>query len=211
MSAARGTCTLIAPPAPRTNPAMRKQDPPAPRRGLPLDRTMRPDAVLLRRELRWTAATMLALGAAGYAFAGAYGAAIGTGTGFLLQQAAYRLVVRALWYGWQTRAITYDGAARAQQLGQISLRAFTLWMRTATANDRLYVALWNVGAGDDDDREEVEDSTAEIRIRHAYSLAVRLDNEPLWCDNPHRQRLRRSLQRDEARLLRLATGERLGE
>ena len=192
---------------------MPRQDPPAPRRGLPLDRTMRPDAVLLHRELRWTAATMLALGAIGYVIAGAYGAAIGTGSGFLLQQAGYRLVVRALWYGWQTRAVTYDGAARAQQITRISLRAFTLWMRTATANDRVYVALWNVGAGDDDDddRKEVENSTAEIRIRHAYSLAVRLDNEPLWCDNPHRRRLRRSLQRDEARLLRLATGERLGE
>jgi len=191
---------------------MPQQDPPARRRGLPLNRTMEPDAILLRRELRWTAGTMSALGAIGYAFAGAYGAAIGTGTGFLLQPAAYRLVVRALWHGWSTRAITYDGAARAQQLARTSLRAFTLWMRTATANDRLYVALWNVGGGeDDDDRKEVQDSTAEIRIRHAYSLAARLDNEPLWCDNPYRRRLRRSLQRDEARLLRLATGERLEE
>lgn len=188
---------------------MPRQDPPARRRGLPLDRTLRPDAVLLRRELRWTAATMLALGAAGYAFAGAYGAAIGTGAGFLLQQAAYRLVVRALWHGWTTRAITDKGDEVAQRSARISLRAFTLWMRTATANDRLYVALWNVGADEDDDGEDVRESTAEIRIRHAYSLAVRLDNEPLWCDNPHRRRLRRSLQRDEARLLRLATGERL--
>jgi len=190
---------------------MQRQEPPAGRRGLPLDRTMRPDAVLLRRELRWTAGTMLALSAAGYAFAGAYGAAIGTGTGFLLQQAAYRLVVRALWYGWQTRTVEYEGVERARKLARISLRAFTLWMRTASANDRLYVALWNVGTGDDNDREEVEDSTAEIRIRHAYSLAIRLNNEPLWCDNPHRRRLRRSLQRDEARLLRLATGKRLEE
>ena len=188
---------------------MPRQDPPARRRGLRLDRTLRPDAVLLRRELRWTAATMLALGAAGYAFAGAYGAAIGTGAGFLLQQAAYRLVVRALWHGWATRAITHKGDEVAQRSARISLRAFTLWMRTATANDRLYVALWNVGADEDDDGEDVRESTAEIRIRHAYSLAVRLDNEPLWCDNPHRRRLRRSLQRDEARLLRIATGERL--
>ena len=190
---------------------MPPEDRPA-RRGLPLDRTLRPDAVLLRRELRWTAAAMLALGAAGYAFAGAYGAAVGTGAGFLLQQAAYRLVIRALWHGWATRAATYEGDERAQRIARISLRAFTLWMRTATANDRLYVALWNVGADEDDEeQEEVRDSTAEIRIRHAYSLAVRLDNEPLWCDNPHRRRLRRSLQRDEARLLRLATGERLEE
>jgi len=171
---------------------------------------MAPDAVLLRRELRWTAGTMLAMGGIGYAVADAYGAAIGTGIGFLLQQAAYRLVLRALWYGWQTRTVTYEGAERARKLARISLRAFTLWMRTASANDRLYVALWNIGADEaDDDRDQVRDSTAEIRIRHTYSLAVRLDNEPLWCDNPHRRRLRRSLQRDEARLLRLATGERL--
>ena len=119
-------------------------------------------------------------------------------------------MVRALWHGWQTRIVTYSGAERARQIARISLRAFTLWMRTATANDRLYIALWNVGSEDgDDDREETAESTAEIRIRHAYSLAARLDDEPLWCDNPHRRRLRRSLQRDEARLLRLATGERL--
>ena len=180
------------------------------RRGLPLHHTVRPDAVLLRRELRWTAATMLALGDAGHAIAGPYGAAIGTAAGFLLQQAAYKLTVQALWHGWATRAITFDGAERSKQLARISLRAFTLWMRTASANDRLYIALWNVGSEDgEDDEEEVTDSTAEIRIRYAYSLAVRLDNEPLWCDSPERRRLRRSLQRDEARLLRLATGERL--
>ena len=40
-------------------------------------------------------------------------------------------------------------------------------------------------------------------------VAARLDDEPLRCDNAQRRRLRRSLQRDEARLLRLATGERL--
>ncbi len=45
----------------RAQPAMRRQDRPT-RRGLPLDRTIRPDAVLLRRELRWTATAMLALG-----------------------------------------------------------------------------------------------------------------------------------------------------
>ncbi len=193
---------------------MPRDDHPA-RRGLPLHRTIRPDAVLLRRELRWTAAAILALGAAGYAIAGAHGAAIGTGAGFLLQQAAHRLVVRALWHGWSTRAVTFDGAERSQELARISLRAFTLWMRTATANDRLYIALWNVGSEDDEEDEEDEDevaeSTAEIRIRYAYSLATRLDNEPLWCDNPERRRLRRSLQRDEARLLRLATGQRLQE
>ena len=196
---------------------MPRQDRPA-RRGLPLHRTIRPDAVLLRRELRWTATTMLALGAAGYAIAGTYGAAIGTGAGFLLQQATYWLVVRTLWHGWSTRTVTYEGAERSQQLARISLRAFTLWMRTASANDRLYIALWNVGSedgeddeDDEDDEDEVADSTAEIRIRYAYSLATRLDNEPLWCDNLERRQLRRSLQRDEARLLRLATGEQLQE
>ena len=189
---------------------MPRQDPPAGRRGLPLDHTIRPDAVLVRRELRWTAGTMLALGVAGYALAGAYGAAIGTGSGFLLQQAAYRLVVRMLWHGWLTRTMTYDGPEKAQRIARITLRAFTLWMRTATANDRLYVALWNLGSDNpDDDQKELAESTAEIRIRYAYSLAARLDDEPLWCDNEHRRRLRRSLQRDEARLLRVATGERL--
>ena len=186
---------------------MRRQDHPT-RRGLPLDYTTRPDAVLLRRELRWTATAMLALGAAGYALSGAYGAAIGTGAGFLLQQAGYTLVVLALWHGWFTRAIALDGAERSEQLARISLRAFTLWMRTATANDRLYIALWNVG-NDDGEEDEHADSTAEIRIRYAYSVAARLEDEPLWCDNLHRRKLRRSLQRDEARLLRIATGKRL--
>ncbi|MCY4636353.1 MAG: hypothetical protein OXG04_17915 [Acidobacteria bacterium] len=155
---------------------------------------------------------MLALGAAGHAIAGLSGAAIGTATGFLLQQAAYKLTVQALWHGWSTRAVTFDGAERSQELARISLRAFTIWMRTASANDRLYIALWNIGSEDgEDDEDEVAESTAEIRIRYAYSLATRLDNEPLWCDNPERRRLRRSLQRDEARLLRLATGQRLQE
>ena len=78
---------------------MRKNDPPGRRRSLRLNRTMRPDAVLLRHELRWTAAATLTLGSIGYGSAGAYGAAIGTGLGFLLQQAGYRLMVRALWHG----------------------------------------------------------------------------------------------------------------
>lgn len=192
---------------------MPRHDRSRPRRGLPLDRTMRPDAVLLRRELRWTAATTLALSAAGYALADTHGAIIGAGSGFLLQQAAYRLAVRALWHGWATRFLTYEGPARTTEIARVTLRAFTLWMRTASANDRLYIALWAIGSGSgdnaDEERREVENSTAEIRIRHAYALATRLDNEPLWCDNEHRRRLRRSLQRDETRLLRLATGERL--
>lgn len=82
-------------------------------------------------------------------------------------------------------------------------------MRRASALERLYVALWNVGAGKDDDQSEVNHSTAEIRIRHAYMQALNLNDVPLRCDDAHRRRLRRSLQRDEARLLRLATGERL--
>ena len=172
---------------------------------------MRPDTVLLRRELRWTAAAMLTLGGIGYSFAGAYGAAMGTGIGFLLQQAGYRLMVRALWQGWHTRFTAREGAARAREHSHVSLRAFTLWMRTASTNDRLYIALWNVGTEEDNDGEDVRESTAEVRIRHAYWRAVKLDNEPLWCDNPHRRRLRESLQRDEERLLRLATGKGLKE
>lgn len=191
---------------------MSRHEPPTRRRGLPLDHTVRPDAVLLRREMRWTTAAVLALGAAGYAVGDAYGAAIGAGAGFLAQQAGYMLIVRALWHGWQTRTLAYDGSARARELARISLRAFTLWMRTASANDRLYVALWNVGNDDGEkEQEDVTDSVAERRIRSAYTLAAQLDNKALWCDNLYRRRLRRSLQRDEVRLLRIATGERLEE
>ena len=64
------------------------------RRGLPPKRSLRPDTVLLRRELRWTAATVLALGGAGYVIAGAYGATIGSAAGYLLQQIAYHVAVR---------------------------------------------------------------------------------------------------------------------
>ena len=187
---------------------MRKNNRPAGRRSLPLNHTMRPDAVLLRRELRWTAAATLTLGSMGYGFAGAYGAAVGTGIGFLLQQAGYRLTVRTLWQGWHTRFVAREGAERAREHCHVSLRAFTLWMRTATVNDRLYIALWNIG-NDEDDEKEVGESAAEFRIRQAYADALKLDNHPLWCDNPHRRRLRRSLQRDEERLLRLATGRGL--
>lgn len=186
---------------------MPRRDRPTPRRSLPLNRTFRPDTVLLRRELRWTAATALALGVLGHAAAGAHGAAIGAGTGFLLQQAAYRLIVRMLWHGWQTRCIALEGDARAETIARVSLRAFTLWMRTASANEQLYVALWNAGA--DKNESEAAGSTAEVRIRRAYSQAFTLEDVPLRCDNAHRRRLRRSLQRDEARLLRLATGERI--
>ncbi len=151
---------------------------------------------------------MLALGAAGYAVAGAYGAAIGAGAGLLVQQAGYSLVVVTLWHGWSTRAIAFDGTERSEQLARISLRAFTLWMRTATASDRLYIALWNVGSNEGEENE-VAGSMAEIRIRYAYALEARLDNEPLWCDSLHRRQLRCTLQRDEARLLQIATGEPL--
>ena len=188
---------------------MPQHERPAPRGNLPLNRTFRPDTVLLRRELRWTAATALALGVFGHAVAGAHGAAIGAGTGFLLQQEAYRLIVRMLWHGWQTRCITFEGDAGAERIAHVSLRAFTLWMRTASANDRLYVTLWNAGAERGDDQSEVHATATEIRIRHAYSQALTLNDVPLRCDNGRRRRLRRSLQRDEARLLRLATGERL--
>ena len=176
------------------------------RRGLPLDRTMRPDTVLLRRELRWTAATMAGLGAAGYAIEGPYGAAIWCGAGFLLQQAGYRLAVRTLWHGWRNRAIACDGVEKMRDLGQVWLRAFTLWMRTASARERLYLAGWT-GVDEDagEDQQVDAESTAEVRIRQAYDLVARLEDQPLWCDNVKRRRLRRSLQRDERHLLGLAT------
>lgn len=103
-----------------------RHDRPTPRRNLPVNRTFRPDTVLLRRELRWTAATALGLGVLGHAAAGAHGAAIGAGTGFLLQQAAYRLIVRMLWHGWQTRFFAFEGETTANETGHVSLRAFTL-------------------------------------------------------------------------------------
>ena len=177
-------------------------------RGLPLNHTTRPDTVLLRRELRWTAATMVTLGAAGYAVAGAYGTAIGAGTGFVLQQAVYRLAVAALWHGWWNRTMTYEGPEVARELRRITLRAFALWMRNASTSERLYIALWAVG-GKADEREAVAGTPIESHIRHAYAVATRLDNEPLWCDSIERRRLRRSLRRDEARLLHLATGEHI--
>ena len=186
------------------------------RRGLPLDRTMRPDTVLLRRELRWTAGTMAGLGAAGYAMEGPYGAAIGSAAGFLLQQACYRLTVRMLWQGWLDRAIAYEGVEKTRELGRIWLRAFTLWMRTASARERLYIAGWNGGDEDAEDDQQLDagrqvdaEWRAEVRIRQAYDVVARLEDQPLWCDNLKRRRLRHSLQRDERRLLSLATGEQL--
>ena len=192
--------------------AMPPRHRPATGQSLPPSRTMRPDTVLLRHELRWTAGTMLTLSATGYSLAGAHGAAIGAGSGFLLQQTAYRLIVHALWHGWMTRSMTFEGHARAKEIAHVSLRAFTLWIRTANTKDRLYIALWNIGADMyDDDLAEVKDSATEIRIRAAYTIVLGLDNVPLRCDNPRRRRLRCSLQRDEERLLHLATGERLQE
>ena len=185
------------------------------RRGLPLDCTMRPDTVLLRRELRWTAAAMAGLGAAGYALSGPYGAAIGSGAGFLLQQAGYRIAVRMLWHGWVDRATAYEGVETARDLQPVWLRAFTLWMRTASARELLYIAGWDGGEAADDKQEQEPsqqldaECAAEMRIYDAYDLAARLDDEPLWCDSLERRRLRHSLQRDERRLLSLATGEQL--
>jgi hypothetical protein len=170
---------------------------------------VQPDAVLLRRELRWIAAAMLTFGAAGYLSSGPWGAATGAGAGFLAQQAAYWVVVRILWNGWTIRTLAYEEPERAKQVFRITLRAFTLWMRTASANDRLYVALWNVGNDEDDQDEDVTESVAERRIRDAHTIARNLDNTALWCDDLYRRRLRSSLQRDEARLLRIATGKRL--
>jgi len=74
-----------------------------------------------------------------------------------------------------------------------------------------YASGSNENNNGDDDGDDVRDFATEMRIQYAYSLAARLDNKPLRCDDLNRRRLRRSLQRDEARLLRLATGERLKE
>ena len=178
-------------------------------RYLPPDRTIRPDAVLLYRELRWTIGAILILGSAGYGVAEEYGALTGAGSGFLLQQGLYKLAVRTLWDGWLTRSITYTGIEQAREDSRISLRAFTLWMRTATMRERLYIALWKHKTNDEENPDEVAGSCAEMRIGHAYTRALRLDNEPLHCDNLERRRLRRSLERDETRLLQLATGQRL--
>ncbi len=111
--------------------------------------------------------------------------------------------------GWWFRSVTVDGHERAEEIVRISLRAFALSMRTATASERLYVALWNMEVRRGGDRDEPAEATAEVRIRQAYDVVARLDDEPLRCDNRQRRRLRRSLQRDEARLLHLATGKRL--
>ena len=188
---------------------MRRLDRPARRPPRP-GRTVRPDTVLLRRELRWTAATVLGLGAAGFAVGDTYGGAIGTGAGYLLQQMGYRFAVHVLWEGWCVRAVTRDGAERAHELAHISLRAFTLWMRTARMYERMHVARWYTAryTADEieDDPADRTGTKAEIGIRNAYLRAACLDNEPLRCDNLERRRLRRSLQQDEARLLHIATG-----
>ena len=194
---------------------MRRLDRPA-RRPLRPGRSVRPDTVLLRRELRWTSAAVLGLGAAGFAVGDTYGAAIGTGAGYLLQQMGYRFAVQVLWEGWCIRAVTRDGAERAHELGEISLRAFTLWMRTARMYERVHVARWYTATytakGEiENDPANCTGSKAEIRILNAYLRAAYLDNEPLRCDNLERRRLRHSLQRDETRLLHMATERHLEE
>ena len=83
-------------------------------------------------------------------------------------------------------------------------------MRTGKPYERVHVALWDSGRDNpESDESDCTVSEAEIRIEAAYRLVARLDNKPLWCDNIERRRLRVSLQRDEARLLRLATGQQL--
>ena len=197
-------------------------------RRLPLDYTGRCDTVLLRRELRWTIAAALAAGAAGYLAADAETALIGAGIGFLLQQVSYQVTVRELWRGWRNHAAAnrelreYGGEpVTAEEMEALfqhrsCARAFTLWMRLAGWRDRLYIALWRYPK-DVDSVDSLEASLkgpvrayhvkAETRITLAYAQAVRLGDESRWCDTAARRRLRRTLQRDEERLLAIAAKE----
>ena len=197
-------------------------------RWLPLDYTGRCDTVLLRREMRWTITAALAGGAAGYLAAGAEAALIGAGIGFLVQQVSYQVTVRELWRGWRNHAAAnrelreYGGEpVTAEEMEALfqhrsCARAFTLWMRLAGWKDRLYIALWRYPK-DVDIVESIETPRedpvrayhikADTRITLAYAQAVRLGDEPRWCDTAARRRLRRTLQRDEERLLAIASEE----
>ena len=174
---------------------------------------LRPDTVLLRQELCWTAAAMLGFAMYGYAEGGgAAGGAIGAGTGYLLQQASYRLTVRVLWSGWRSRFVTEHNAGPPNEVRRQALRAFTLWMRNAGFFDRVYVAFWNARLPDSVDHEKgFAGRAVEYRVWLACERAELLGRYPLRGDNLTRRRLRRSLQHDEANLLQLATGERLKE
>ena len=194
-------------------------------RRLRLDYTGRCDTVLLRRELRWTIAAALAAGAAGYLAAGGEAALIGAGIGFLLQQVSYQVTVRELWRGWRNHAAAnrelreYSGEpVTAEEMEALfqhrsCARAFTLWMRLAGLKDRLYIALWRYPQDVDSVEASLEDPVkayhikAETRITLAYAQAVRLGDESRWCDTAARRRLRRTLQRDEERLLAIASEE----
>ena len=196
-------------------------------RRLPLDYTGRCDTVLLRRELKWTITAALAAGGAGYLAAGAETALIGTGIGFLLQQIIYQVIVHELWRAWRNHAtanskrreygsepVTGEQMDILFEPGLVT-RAFTLWMRLADWNDRLYVALWKyprqadlvnrLGAPLEIDRMCY--LLAEATITRAYLKAGRLGDEPRWCDTTARRRLRRTLQRDEKHLLAIAAEE----
>ena len=191
-------------------PSNREKNPPGPqhaRRPEPV----RPDTVLLRRELRWTATAILAVAIYGHAQAGAVGGAIGACTGYLLQQSMYRIVVHLLWSGWRKRFITGESADWTKETSRRALRAFALWMRTARLVDRVYVSLWNVRLPDSEDhKKELQGMPLEYPVWRAFQRADLLGRYPLRCDNLTRSRLRRSLQRDETTLLHLATGEKLG-
>lgn len=179
------------------------------RRGLPPGQLLRPDNVLLWRELPWTAGVMLTAGASGWLTGAAEAAAVAAAIGFLAQQLTYRALVQTLWLGWQTRAVAYNDPEIARKQIRLTLRAFTIWMRSARAADQLYIALWNVRGDDTDYDDNGEDDTAtrpgeaEMRVTDSYVLAVRLGDSPYWCDSIARRRLRATLQRDEQRLLRL--------
>ena len=171
-----------------------------------------PDTVLLRRELRWTAAAMLALGIYGYTEAGTVAGAVGAGAGYLIQQSSYRIMVLVLWSGWSTRFITAESGVSTEDIKRRALRAFTLWMRGAGLFDRVYVALWNLNTpGSEDGVKGLAGLPVEYRVWLAYERADLLGRHPLRCDNLTRRQLRRSLQRDEAILLHLATGKKVEE
>ena len=187
------------------------------------------DTRLLETELPLIGAAMLAGSAIGALTAGTDGAAIGACAALLVQQLAYRALVRHLWRGWRNYFLAvivaneHGGAATGPGTTDETLergpcaRAFTLWMRTAGLKSQLYVLLWTrpdemkrAGLLGEDvrDASEQHSPSAELaearKILFAYKRALALGDQPLRCDDAARRRLRRTLQRDERRLLDIA-------
>ncbi len=187
------------------------------------------DTRLLETELPLIGAAALAGAAIGTLAAGPDGAAIGACAALLVQQWAYRALVRHLWRGWRNYFLA---AIAANEHGEAATgpgttdetlehgpcaRAFTLWMRTAGLRSQLYVLLWTrpdemkqagpLGEDIHDPSEQHSQSaelTEERKILCAYKRALALGDQPLRCDDAARRRLRRTLQRDERRLLDIA-------